>query len=439
MSDEDEVTYDIHADSSSKLTKSLQKAIAKSTKQSKFTTPSESSAAVVAPAIMSRQSVAATLMEKGQESDEDEEDGFASILLFEPPVSIVTLEGHSGDYETSTQPKSPSVQHTTHDTSRRIPRSQNVASSNRHGLVSDLAPIGPSQHRIRQLHVQATPRKVQTTQSFESAFERPSHWLKTPPLQSLPKRTNKVATTKRQPPALLLLSTPPPQSSTPYRKSMAELLRQATAGGIERVPNSSPTQPRNEDIEDAGYIASEIGTSQRQLPFHVPPKEKRRKRLSDVTIPGEIGAVVQRATRKASRDATLFHTNSHQAPSTSSMIDAPQSRPSITICLLRTRLVADFAVFTAYIHQVSPAIQSSPPPSPPLLPIRSDVIVDAVFSKSALAKLRDNVLVTLYAPFHILSLDGPYPFPLLLGTQLFQVSNAVHSCQTALPFDDEWA
>ncbi|RHY93926.1 hypothetical protein DYB37_004396 [Aphanomyces astaci] len=124
------------------------------------------------------------------------------------------------------------------------------------------------------------------------------------------------------------------------------------------------------------------------------------------------------------------------------MLDMPQSRPSITLCLLRTRLHADFVVFTAYIHDVSASVEqpSSPPPLPPLLPIRPNVVVDAVFAKSALAQLHDHVLITLYAPFHILSLAGPYPFPLLLGTQLFQVTDANHSCQTVLPaFDDDWA
>ncbi|RHY67688.1 hypothetical protein DYB34_007648 [Aphanomyces astaci] len=43
MSDEDEVTYDIHADGNSKLTKSLQKAKAKSAKQGKDTTAADTS------------------------------------------------------------------------------------------------------------------------------------------------------------------------------------------------------------------------------------------------------------------------------------------------------------------------------------------------------------------------------------------------------------
>ncbi|KAF0775276.1 hypothetical protein AaE_001026 [Aphanomyces astaci] len=341
-------------------------------------------------------------------------------------------------------------------TTASIPRSQNVAASILRGIASTSTTIGPSQGRIRQLPVKSTPQKVHATQSFEAAFDRPSHWLKTPPLQSLPKRTARTTASKRLPPTTLLRSTPPPHASTPLRRSMADMLRQATAGGVNRMPDASRSQPRNEDIEDAGHIASEtmvrtccriytsshLGTSQRELPFHVPPKEKRRKRLSDVSIPGDIGDVLQRASRKASRDATLFHTNAHQALSTSSMLDMPQSRPSITLCLLRTRLHADFVVFTAYIHDVSASVEqpSSPPPLPPLLPIRPHVVVDAVFAKSALAQLHDHVLITLYAPFHILSLAGPYPFPLLLGTQLFQVTDANHSCQTVLPaFDDDWA
>ncbi|KAH9197893.1 hypothetical protein AeNC1_000170 [Aphanomyces euteiches] len=426
MSDEDEVTYDIHADGSSKLTKSLQKAKQRSQKVRQVDpTPNVvESPKTQNPTQFAR--ISSYLLETEGDSGDDEDDDFASILQIQtpaaPPAAIHAVDPN--------RPQTPE-RHLNLSPQRPLKSQRTSASILRSITTANTA--APS--RPRRSLLKTTPRKTPRA-AFEAAFDRPSHWLKSPPAKPLQMRTRNPKRTQTTPP---LLRNPLP-TSTQIGKSMADVLRQATSGTNERLPQTPRRNPF-EDIEDAGLGGpTQPGfQSPQQLPFVLPPKEKRRKRLSEVTIAGEIGQVLQRAARKASRDTTLFHTNSHQTLANAA-IDVPQNRPHISLCLLRTRLHEGLVIFSAYIHEVSDeAYFSSLRLEPPLLPIRRRVFVDAVFPKDSMAHLRDNVLVTIYSPFHILSLDGPYPFPLLLGTHLFRVTDANHECQTSLPFDDDLA
>ncbi|KAF0686278.1 Aste57867_21884 [Aphanomyces stellatus] len=236
-SDEDEITYDIHADGNSKLTKSLQNARALSDSTQAADRPTVDGAFTQATLQASnttrRHTIVSSYLDQNN-SDDDDEDGFASILQFEPPKPPAAVEQMDKPLEQVDDPQrgqgNSRPRHSSVDLSQGFPRSQSAAASILCGIASTSTVHGPSQHRLRRVQAKRTPQKA-TSESFEAAFDRPSHWLRAAPTQSMPQRARPA---KRPLAAVILARNSPQPQSTPLRKSMADVLREATIGSSER-------------------------------------------------------------------------------------------------------------------------------------------------------------------------------------------------------------
>ncbi|CAK4097187.1 unnamed protein product [Aphanomyces euteiches] len=192
MSDEDEVTYDIHADGSSKLTKSLQKAKQRSQKVRQVDpTPNVvESPKTQNPTQFAR--ISSYLLETEGDSGDDEDDDFASILQIQtpaaPPAAIHAVDPNrpqTPERHLNLSPQRPSE---SQRTSASILRSITTANT-----------TAPSQPRRSLL--KTTPRKTPRA-AFDAAFDRPSHWLKSPPAKPLQMRTRNPKRTQTTPPLL---------------------------------------------------------------------------------------------------------------------------------------------------------------------------------------------------------------------------------------------
>ncbi|OQR81156.1 hypothetical protein ACHHYP_16687 [Achlya hypogyna] len=386
------------------------------------------------------------------DEDEDDEDGMTSILTFQsPPRPTRSSPREVTSAHANISADSPSLQHQI--SVRRegvtqpgvLPTRQATKDSSSGPTRSDRLHSGqiqpsPGQSQPTNLfqrdRSQTNTRKTPLSATFGSATQRPAAWS-TSVGPVLPKKRSSSRKQLGTKPSLDLNKV---YESTHHHRSMAEVLSQATSQ-VASIPTQHPPPHtpsggftvNHEEIEDAGagvpLEAAIVSPTKSPVPLI---KRKDASKRREYNIHGPIGQVIQTAARKVTRDTTLFQTHSatalHQA---NPALDLPQRRPFVTLCVLRQRRHAGFAVLTSYVHAVSDAAFFAAV-APPCLPLAPHVFIDAVYPLEK-APPEGSCLLQLFAPLHAVAVDGNHPFPLLLGTHLFTVLEARHHCDATLP------
>jgi len=122
-------------------------------------------------------------------------------------------------------------------------------------------------------------------------------------------------------------------------------------------------------------------------------------------------------------------------------LDIPQNRQFVELCLLRVRRHGPYIIFTSFVHDISSTDNNTDTSSSgtQTLQLICGVFIDAVFSHNRVKQMNieNKMKLKIFSPFHAISIDGNYPFPLLLGTDLVNIIEPNHQCNESLPFKDD--
>ncbi|OQR92483.1 hypothetical protein THRCLA_08689 [Thraustotheca clavata] len=431
--DDEEVVYDVDFDRNKALAKSFERAreVRGTSGSGKVPVPAPKYAVQVR-----QQGLMAAFIEKmkgavsGDEDDEEEE--MNSILTFQSPVKAMPKRVEETRIEGSSNEN---LNHAAVDRRQQRQPSHLRAKETIPTIVAPrVQPVQPVQEDRQNGVENTTARKALLSETFGLAAQRPSTWSAAAPVAQKKRVATRKHTTARQ--SIENTKKPKVYESTHHHRSMAEVLSQATmqAGQSQQytpqVISNSHSEQKQEDIEDAGMgvpMDNSFLSPSKAMPSVLKRKDSAKK---DYHILGQIGVAIQSATRKFNRDMTLFQSKQHEALHLSNpSMDLPQYRPFITICILRHRTHASFAILTAFVHSVSNQDYFAASASRSLK-LAPKVFVDAVFP---INKAPDRGLIKIYAPLQAIPVDGNYQFPLLLGTHLYEIMESEHHCDATLP------